>query len=105
MYDIESIQALYANHAVIYTQHFRERMKERDIKFADVRMAIHNGQIVEQNVQDMPNPSVLILGYVRDARPLHVVVGMDDSKLVMITVYVPAPSHWEADNKTRKAAK
>ena len=45
MYDIESIQALYSNKAVEYSQHFRNRMKERNIKFADVRMAIQSGEI------------------------------------------------------------
>ena len=61
MYDIESIQALYANHAVEYSQHFRTRMKERNIKFADVKMAIQRGEIIAQDLSDIPHPSVLIL--------------------------------------------
>jgi len=102
MYDIESIQTLYASHAVEYSQHFRIRMKERNIKFADVRMAIQSSEIIEQDLQDIPNPSVLILGYGRDNKPLHVAVGMDDTKLVLIMVYFPTHTLWEADNKTRK---
>jgi len=102
MYDIESIQALYSNRAVEYSQHFRIRMKARNIKFADVRVAIQNGEIIEQNLQDIPNPSVLILGYVRDNKPLHVAVGMEDAKLVLITAYFPALTLWEVDYKTRK---
>jgi len=104
MYDIESIQALYSNHAVEYSQHFRVRMKERDIKFADIRIAIQSGKIIEQDLRDIPNPSVLILGYMRGNKPVHVVVGIDDAKLVLITVYFPTLALWEADYKTRKLA-
>ena len=103
MYDIESIQAQYKNHAVEYSQHFRIRMKERKIKFADIRMAVQSGEIIEQDLQDIPNPSVLILGYTLDNRPIHVAIGMDDAKLVLITAYFPILTLWEADYKTRKA--
>jgi len=102
MYDIESIQAQYASHAAEYSQHFRIRMKERNIKFADVRMVIQSGEIIEQDLQDIPNPSVLILGYTRDNKPLHVAIGMDDAKLVLITAYFPNLIRWESDYKTRK---
>ena len=102
MYDIESIQAMYLKHAVEYSQHFRSRMKERNIKFSDVRMAIQNGEIIDHDLNYIPNPSVLILGYVRDGKPLHVVVGVDDTNLVLITAYFPALTLWEDDFKTRK---
>jgi len=102
MFDIESIQALYASQAVEYSQHFRIRMKERNIKFVDVRMAIESGEIIEQDLQDLPNPSVLVLGYACDNKPRHVAVGMDDVKLVLITAYFPNQILWESDYKTRK---
>ena len=41
-------------------------------------------EIIEQDLQDIPNPSVLILGYTHDNKPLHIVVGVDDAKLVLI---------------------
>ena len=59
MYDIESIKALYSSHAVEYSQHFRSRMKERNIKFVDVRTVILNGTIIEQDLNDMPNPNIV----------------------------------------------
>ena len=45
----------------------------------------------------------MILGYTRDNKPLHIAVGMDDAKLVMITTYFPVLTLWESDYKTRKA--
>ena len=46
--------------------------------------------------------SVLVLGYMHDNKPLHVVVGVDDAKLLLVTTYFPAPTLWEADYITRK---
>jgi len=103
MFDIQDIQALYSNHAVEYTKHFRTRLKERTMNFGDVRAVIHSGEIIEEDLKDIPNPSVLILGYKRDNKPVHAVVGIDDDKLYMITIYVPTPDKWKPDFKTRKA--
>ena len=102
MYDIESIQAMYQKHAVEATQHFHERIKERSIKYADIKSAMADGEIIEQCLEDLPNPSVLILGYCRDNKPIHIAVGVDDDKLWLITAYYPTLDMWEVDYKTRK---
>jgi hypothetical protein len=102
MYDIESIQAMYLGQAVQLTRHFHDRVKERSIKYADVRSAVMNGEIIEQCLDDVPNPSIIILGQNLEGKPLHVVVGVDDDKLWLITAYYPAPDMWETDCKTRK---
>ena len=103
MYDIESIQTMYVQHAVEYSQHFRARMKERNITFADVKMAIHNGEIIEQDLKDVPRPSILLLGFDSENKPIHVAIGIDDYKLTLITTYTPTLTLWEDDYKTRKA--
>ena len=102
MFDMESIRALYSRHAVDYTPHFRVRINERGIKFADLRNAMQNGSIIEQNLQDMPNPSVLILGYTRNNKPLHIAIGMGDNVLVLITAYFPDSSRWLDNYKIKK---
>ena len=102
MYDIETIQAMYRKRAVESTKHFHDRIKDRMIKYADVENAIAGGEIIEQLLDDFPNPSVLILGYCRDNRPLHVAVGVDDDKLWLITAYFPTLDLWESDYKTRR---
>ena len=102
MYDIESIQAMYQKRAVEATKHFHDRVKERSIKYADVKNAILDGEIIEQYLDDTPNPSLLILGHCRNSRQLHVAVGVDDDKLWLITAYFPTLDIWEAGYKTRK---
>jgi len=102
MFDIETIQVLYIKRAVLPTKHFHDRIKERKIKYADVKNAIVGGEIIEQCLDDLPNPSVLILGYCRDGEPLHIAVGVDDDKLWLITAYFPTLDMWEEDYRTRK---
>ena len=105
MFDIESIQAMFDGNAVKYTDHFKLRLRERNIKFADVKKALLSGEIIEQCPNDRPLPSVLVLGYTNDTDPLHVVVGVDDALVWLITAYYPSLDLWEDDYKTRKVTK
>ena len=70
MFDIESIWALYNEGAADYTRHFNARIAERGITKTEVVYAFLNGEIIEQNPSDNPLPSVLVLGYTKDNRPL-----------------------------------
>ncbi len=104
MYDIETIRTMYRKWAVEPTLHFLYRIEKRRIKLSDIKNAILNGEIIEQVLDDYPNPSVLILGYTNDT-PLHIAIGVDDDKLWLITAYYPTLNIWEADYKTRKDVK
>ena len=44
-----------------------------------------HGEIIEEYPNDFPYPSCLILGKTTDNRIIHVVVGMNDTKLYLIT--------------------
>jgi hypothetical protein len=103
MFDIASIQVMLEGNAVKFTQHFKMRLKERGIKFSEVKQALLSGEIIEEIPDDLPNPSILILGYA-NGLPLHVAVGIDDTLIWLITVYVPSNDMWEDDYKTRKDA-
>ena len=102
MYDIESNKALYKGKAVKFTEHFKIRKKERNIHFRDIESAVLNGRIIEICPDDYPLPSVLIFGHTINGKPLHVVVGMDDALIWLITVYYPSLDIWESDFMTRK---
>ena len=60
------------------------------------------GKIIEQCPDDQPLPSILIFGQTKDSPPLHVVVGIDDAFIFLITAYIPSSEIWEADYMTRK---
>ena len=53
-------------------------MQERDISRADVKNGIATGEIIEDYLNDYPNPSCLIFGYNVNGRILHIVAGCDN---------------------------
>ena len=100
--NIEEIRAYVSNSKIMWTTHCLERMGERDIKRADVKNCIINGEIIEEYPDDFPNPSCLIFGITLDGRFLHVVVGCDNLNLYIITAYYPTTDKFESDMKTRR---
>lgn len=68
----------------------------------DVKQCIMNGEIIEEYPTDKPYPSCLILGYINNKRPLHIVCSIFDNHIFIITVYEPNLLKWCEDFKTRK---
>jgi hypothetical protein len=88
---------------IYFSRHAIERMFSRSIKPEDVRAVIAQGEAIEEYPDDVPYPSSLLLGFVGE-RPLHVVVAHneEEKECLVITVYVPDPSVWTEDLKTRR---
>jgi len=103
MLDIKTIQDLYAAREVVLTAHFMSKIRIRKIKLADVRHIITTGEIIEQYEDDYPHPSALITGRTEQSVSLHVVTGIGNGKLWLITAYYPTLDRWQDDFKTRKA--
>lgn len=102
-------KAFSAGISVEYKAHCQKRMLERDISRKDIANCIMNGEIIEDypldedNVSDSSFPSCLILWVdIQKDRPLHVVVGFNGKKIIIISAYYPDEIHWERDYKTRK---
>jgi len=104
MLDLKDIIPACTLDTMVYTKHVRKRMHERNIKHEDMVLAICNGEIIEQYLDDKPNPSCLILGFSGDI-PVHIVLSLNNGIIWMITTYVPTLEKWEADYKTRKVVK
>jgi len=79
--------------------------RERGIKYGDIKNAILTGEIIEEYPTDYPYQSCLLLGTSISDRHLHVVAGIGDGKLWIITTYYPSLEKWESDYRTRKAGK
>jgi len=88
---------------IIFRIHAVQRMFQRRITEDDVRDVLSTGEVIEDYPGDTPYPSALRLGW-RGARPLHVVAAYNaaDDELIVITVYEPDLSQWEADFRRRK---
>ena len=98
--DIKELRdAFKAGFPVEYKAHCQKRMLERNISRKDISNCILHGEIIEDYPDDFPYPSCLILG-----EGLHVVAGVGDGRLWLITAYRPDPDQWENDLKTRKVS-
>lgn len=95
--NLDDLRFLCCRETMIVTAHCMDRMSKRDIELSEVMRAIMTGEVIEDYPDDYPYPSALISG-----NGLHVVAGVGDGRLWLITAYRPDPDQWEADLKTRK---
>jgi hypothetical protein len=98
--NIEDIRQCCRDESVFLTAHGTIRLYDRRISYDSVITAIMNGEIIEEYPDDYPFPSCLISAI--DPYPLHVVCGLGNGQVFIITAYKPDSGMWEADNKTRK---
>ena len=99
--DIEQLRLLCKDETIQMTGHIYKRCRERNIRFDDIKRCIMYGEIIEDYPNDFPFPSALILECIY-GKPIHVVAGIGDKLLWIITAYYPDSKKWENDYKTRK---
>ncbi len=100
--NIETIREYISKRKVDWTKHCLNRLNQRNIQIIDVKTAITTGKIIEYYYDDYPYPSCLILGYDQNNKVIHVVCGMSENIVHMVTAYYPNTSKWESDMKTRR---
>lgn len=100
--DILKIQNLCRMECIEFSRHVSDRMFQRNISTDEIVEAVLNGKIIEEYPDDYPHPSCLILGATVRKRVLHVVVGITDNKIWIITVYVPDSDKWNEDFSKRR---
>lgn len=69
----------------------------------EILAVLDAGEIIEEYPDDVPYPSCLIFGRTQTGRSLHVVCAPveEEGRLIIITVYQPNPTRWEADWRRR----
>lgn len=102
-------KALDVGLPVEYSAHCQKRMLERDISREDIKRCIYYGEIIETypladgNICEDSLPSCLILGYrLVDNKAVHIVVGFNGKRMLIISACYPNTKHWFSDNKTRR---
>lgn len=78
------------------------RLLQRGISTRDVEKALVNGEIIEEYPADYPYPSCLILGITFKKRFVHIVCGISEEEVWIITAYYPNIMEWKEDLKTRR---
>lgn len=92
---------------VRFRDHYFDTFARRLITPAQVREAIFSdsAEIIENYPDDPRGHSCLVLGWLADGRPVHVVLGLSEP-LCIITVYDPSQDtrgRWEPDFRRRRA--
>lgn len=100
--NIETIRKYISKRKVDWTKHCLNRLNQRNIQIIDVKAAISNGKIIEYYYDDYPYPSCLIFGYDQNNKVMHIVCGMSENIVHMVTAYYPNACKWESDMKTRR---
>ncbi|MDR2900035.1 MAG: DUF4258 domain-containing protein [Treponema sp.] len=100
MLQIEDLRDYLSNETIILTDHLLSRMRQRHIRFTDIKHAIENGEIIEQYTEDYPFPSCLING-----NNIHVVCSIGEDRLYIITAYHPSSVQWEDGGRKRRTNK
>lgn len=103
--NIERIIKYVKNEKIRWTNHLMIRLSQRNIAQIDIEHAILNGEIIEEYQQDYPYPSCLILGKTCDNQIIHVVCGLGEEELWIITAYYPNEDEWQDNLKIRKEKK
>jgi hypothetical protein len=88
---------------VKFTRHAIERMFARAIQKDEILLIIASGKIIFEYPDDIPYPSYLILGFLKD-RPIHVVLSIEPEDRIchIVTVYQPNPRLWSPDFNLRR---
>jgi len=103
---LAEVKRCFNENKVLYSRHAKVEMDNEEfgqIFEHEVFESVLSGQIIEEYPDDKPYPSILILGYTLQNRPLHIVCAYDDSDdlTIIITVYHPDPELW-IDYKIRR---
>lgn len=100
--DIEAIKVLCQSGKIQWTEHVMKRLIKRNITRAEVKAALLSGKIIEEYPNDYPFPSCLILGICLPEIYLHVVCGIGNDRLWIITAYRPDITIWDKSFTKRR---
>lgn len=103
MRDLDWIKKQILSENYQFRKHAMERASERGIQPFDVKEALLNGDIIENYPDDQRGLSCLVCGKTLTGNYLHVVCGLFDDTLWIITAYKPEQEDW-IDNITRRSA-
>lgn len=110
MMDINELRIAFTSGTPVeYKAHCQKRMLERNISRKDIADCIMNGEIIEDYpladnaAFEASFPSCLILWVdIQKDEALHVVVGYNGRRIIIISAYHPDKERWENDYRTRK---
>ena len=99
--NIDNFRQYCSDDRIQITEHALMRCRERNIMLNDIERCIMRGEIIEEYPDDYPYPSALIC-LSNNIKPIHVLAGLGDNEIWIITAYYPDPQKWTHDYTRRK---
>jgi hypothetical protein len=96
--DTEGVYVLWSRHAI-------QELIADDLERSHVERALQICEIIEDYLAlHRPLPDCLVLGWLAEGEPIHVVVAVDveQNRIFIVTVYRPDTREWGNDWQTRK---
>jgi hypothetical protein len=90
---LECLRKFIGEDKFVISKHARVRMFQRNISTNGVKDIIMKGEIIEEYVDDEPCPSVLMLGFLKNA-PYHAVAAQCEDHVRIVTIYRPEEAKW-----------
>ena len=88
---------------LVFSSHAIQQMFFRRISKQEVKTTINYGEVIEENPNDSPFPTYLILDFV-NGKPIHVVFSYDEMKDTgyVVTAYIPDSQLWTDNFRKRR---
>ena len=102
---LQKVIALIQRGEVRISLHGYDELTADDILVRDVIDGVAEAALVEDYPDFHKGPSVLVLQYDTDGKPLHIVWGIpkgEETPAVLVTAYRPDPQRWSNDFKRRR---
>lgn len=98
-------QTLVLSGDYLISRHGFRELAADDIVAQDAVAGVQTAILLEDYPDSRKEPSVLVLQYDRDRRPIHVMWGVPKAygrPAILVTAYRPAPERWSPDFRRRK---
>lgn len=91
MLDIVWIQSRIREGQYYFSRHGDQERQNDNLTLAEIEEALLSGLLLEQYEDTGRGESCLVVGFTAQGKPLHIVCGEIDNRVVIITVYIPIP--------------
>ncbi|MBF0176446.1 MAG: DUF4258 domain-containing protein [Magnetococcales bacterium] len=89
--DLEWIRHSVREDTYFYSRHGDQERGNDGLTLVEVEQAILTGRMLEQYDDTGRGESCLVVGFTHAGKPVHVVCGQWEERMVIITVYIPGP--------------
>lgn len=92
---IQELQEKVRNDAFEYSEHAVTQSILRNITVQEVREAFETAESIEDYPTDKYGPSLLLVGFTRNQRPIHIQCSYPSRPIVkIVTLYEPDAQRW-----------